>query len=89
MLVKAWHTDLPFADFCDEVHNLYGPDRRHLLLGRPLFCFVWATVLFSQPIVSGCFRLVIIQIYICPGTDVEPICCVLGMMLNSSFVSWG
>lgn len=31
MLVKAWHTDLPFPEFCNKVRDLYGPDRKHLL----------------------------------------------------------
>lgn len=36
MLLKAWHTDLPFQDFCDKVLSLYGSGRKHLLAGmRP------------------------------------------------------
>lgn len=31
MLVKAWHTDLLFSEFCNKVRDLYGPDRKHLL----------------------------------------------------------
>lgn len=31
MLVKAWHTDLPFPEFCNKVRDLYGPDRKYLL----------------------------------------------------------
>lgn len=36
LLVKAWHTNMTFPDFCQRVLDLYGPDRRHLLVGmRP------------------------------------------------------
>ena len=32
-LLKAWQTNLPFADFCDRVLELYGHDRKYLLSG--------------------------------------------------------
>ncbi|XP_064624893.1 cerebral cavernous malformations protein 2 homolog [Lineus longissimus] len=36
LLLKAWHTDMPFHQFCQNVLDLYGPDRKHLLSGmRP------------------------------------------------------
>lgn len=35
MLVKAWHTDLLFSEFCNKVRDLYGPERKHLLAGTP------------------------------------------------------
>ncbi|XP_074643773.1 cerebral cavernous malformations protein 2 homolog [Tubulanus polymorphus] len=36
MLLKAWHTDLPFNEFCQKVLELYGDDRKYLLTGmRP------------------------------------------------------
>lgn len=36
LLVKAWHTNMTFPDFCQRVLDLYGSDRRHLLVGmRP------------------------------------------------------
>ena len=40
MLVKAWHTNLPFPEFCNKVRDLYGPDRKHLLAGRQLFACI-------------------------------------------------
>ena len=35
-LLKAWHTKLPFPEFCDKVLELYGPNRKHMLSGRSL-----------------------------------------------------
>lgn len=36
MLIKSWHTNLIFSEFCQQVLNLYGSERRHLLVGmRP------------------------------------------------------
>ena len=32
-LVKAWHVSMPFSEFCEQVLELYGPDRKHLILG--------------------------------------------------------
>jgi hypothetical protein len=37
LLVKAWHTDLSFPDFCSGVLELYGPDRKYLLVGMQPF----------------------------------------------------
>jgi len=35
-LLRAWHTGIPFHEFCDKVLELYGPERKYLLLGmRP------------------------------------------------------
>lgn len=36
MLIRSWHTDMTFSEFCQKVLNLYGSERRHLLVGmRP------------------------------------------------------
>jgi hypothetical protein len=37
LLVKAWHNDLSFPDFCNSVLDLYGPDRKYLLIGMQPF----------------------------------------------------
>lgn len=36
-LLKAWHTNLPFPEFCDKVLELYGPNRKHMLAGMQPF----------------------------------------------------
>ena len=33
-LVKAWHSSMPFKEFCDKVLDLYGPERKYLLEGE-------------------------------------------------------
>ncbi|ELU18099.1 hypothetical protein CAPTEDRAFT_199688 [Capitella teleta] len=36
-LMRAWKTNLPTRDFCGQVFELYGPERKHLLSGMAPF----------------------------------------------------
>ncbi|XP_014661468.1 PREDICTED: cerebral cavernous malformations protein 2 homolog [Priapulus caudatus] len=31
ILLRRWHTDLPFTEFCQKLFELYGPERKYLL----------------------------------------------------------
>jgi len=33
LLVKAWHSELSFPDFINSILELYGDERKYLLLG--------------------------------------------------------
>lgn len=36
ILLRRWHTDLPFTEFCQKVFELYGPERKYLLAGNSI-----------------------------------------------------
>ncbi len=78
MLVKAWHTTMSFQDFCDNVFELYGPDRKHLLLGKcvssgNLFYVFFFVFFFEAYINSSQWSLYFTTLYFKNTLDQRPL----------------